>query len=305
MTPRLLKAVTAAVFAVACAFLLVAGPVVAQPSAPVIPDRATPPLWVVEKDGKKLFLFGSIHLMPPQTQWRHEEISQALAASQVFVFEAPLDHAGTQMSRFVEKDGKLQDGRSLKDVVPEEVYADLETAAWRVQCSPKMFQPFRPWMAAVYLELCSYIKAGFSRYFGVDQVIEQEALSRGAALAYFETVEEQLSYFAALDRKTEAAYLRSTVHGVLEDPDLPYKLLSAWSSGNSDELAKFVDDGFKDVPVLKSQLLVARNRKWVVRIKEMLESEHPHFVTVGVGHLVGKDSVVSMLRAKGFKVTGP
>jgi uncharacterized protein YbaP (TraB family) len=37
----------------------------------------------------------------------------------------------------------------------------------------------------------------------------------------------------------------------------------------------------------------------------MLASEKTHFVTVGVGHLVGRDSLVALLRAKGYKVTGP
>jgi len=37
----------------------------------------------------------------------------------------------------------------------------------------------------------------------------------------------------------------------------------------------------------------------------MLASPDTHFVTVGVGHLVGPDSVVARLRAKGYKVLGP
>jgi hypothetical protein len=264
-----------------------------------------PPFWIVERDGRTLYLLGSMHLLPPETKWQRDEIAQARAASQVFVFEAPLDLEGRDMTRFVEKDGRLKGGRLLKDVVRAELYAELETAVWSAHCSPKMFETFRPWMAGVYLELCSYIKAGFSRYYGVDQVIEQEARARGAALDYFETVEEQLSYFGDLDRKTEIAYLRATVRGVLEEPDLPNKLLSAWASGQSDVLAKLVDDGFRHVPALRWPLLVARNKKWVPRIRAMLASDKTHFVTVGVGHLVGRDSVVAMLRAKGYKVTGP
>lgn len=305
MKPGSSQTLIGAAFAVVCAFLGVAGQVFAQPGAPDIPENASPPLWVVERDGRTLYLFGSIHLLPPRTNWQREALTKARAQSQVFVFEAPLDQAGSEMARFVEQHGRLKDGRLLKDVLRAGHYEELETAAWRAHCSPKLFESFRPWMAGVYLELCSYIKARFSRYYGADQVIEQEANARGAQLAYFETVQEQLSYFAALDRRTETAYLRNVVRGVLSDPDLPYRLLSAWAAGQTDVLGRLVDDGFKDVPALRSRLLVARNRKWVPRISEMLASDKTHFVTVGVGHLVGKDSVVAMLRAKGFKVTGP
>ena len=304
MRLALVKAVCA-VFAIAFVFSSMSGLAVVQPVTPAASKAAMPPFWIVERNGKRLYLFGSMHLLPPETQWQRDEITKARAASQVFVFEAPSDQEGRDMTRFVERDGRLKGGRQLKDVVGVKLYTELEAAAWGVHCSPKMFETFRPWMAGVYLELCSYIKAGFSRYYGVDQVIEQEARSRGAALDYFETVEEQLSYFAGLDRKTELAYLRAVVRGVVDEPELPDRLLEAWASGKSDVLEKLVDEGFKEVPALRWRLLVARNKKWVPRLKQMLASDKIHFVTVGVGHLVGRDSVVAMLRAKGFKVTGP
>ena len=290
---------------VAFAFLVAAAMAASAGRAAEIPEPATPPLWVVEKDGKKLYLFGSIHLLPPQTKWRRSELEQAWAASQVFVFEAPLDDGGAEMMRFVEKGGRLHDGRTLKDVLPEALHADLGRAAWSVEYPPKLLEPFRPWLAAVYLELYAYIKAGFSSYYGVDHVIEVDAKSRKAELAYFETIEDQLAYFALLDAKTETAYLKATVRSVLEEPDLPVQLVAAWGSGKTEVLTKLLEDGFKEVPLLRSQLLVARNRNWIPRIKSMLASDKTHFVTVGVGHLVGKDSVVAMLRAKGYKVAGP
>ena len=284
--------------------LLIAVPV-ARAAEPVIPEQAMPPLWTVEKDGKTLYLFGSIHLLPPQTKWMREEIEKARAASQVFVFEAPLDDGGAAMLRFVEKAGKLPAGRTLKDELPAKLHEDMEAAAWAVQYPPNLLAPLRPWLAAVYLELYSYIKAGFSSYYGVDHVIEEEAKAKGAELGYLESVEEQLSNFAVLDRRTEVAYLNATVRGILDEPDMPYELVAAWASGDAKRLTALVDQGFEEVPRLRSQLLVARNRNWVPQLKAMLASGKTHFVTVGIGHLVGRDSVIAMLRAKGYRVTGP
>lgn len=287
------------------ALFLIAAPFARAADEPVIPETATPALWKVEKGGKTLYLFGSIHLLPPQTKWKRDEIDRAREASQVFVFEAPLDEGGQAMLRFVEEGGKLKNGETLKDVLAPDLHADMEKAAWQVQYPPKLLAPLRPWLAAVYLELYAYLKAGFSSYYGVDHVIEQEAKAAKAEFAYFESVSEQLGYFAKLDRKTESAYLKATVKGVLEEPNLPFDLLNAWASGKTDDLARLVDEGFKDVPSLRSQLIVARNRKWLPQLRVMLASDKTHFVTVGVGHLVGRDSLVAMLRAKGYKVTGP
>lgn len=283
---------------------LIAAPI-ARAEDPAVPETATPAIWTVERGGKTLYLFGSIHLLPPQTKWTREEIDTARAAAQVFVFEAPLDQGGQAMLQFVEEGGKLKNGQTLKDILPAELHGDVEKAAWTVQYPPKLLGPLRPWLAAVYLELYAYLKAGFSSYYGVDHVIEQEAKEAKAAFAYFESVEEQLSYFAKLDRKTEIAYLKATVKSVLAQPELPFELLNAWAQGRTDDLARLVDDGFKDVPKLREQLIVARNRKWLPKLRTMIASDKTHFVTVGVGHLVGRDSLVAMLRAKGYKVTGP
>jgi hypothetical protein len=285
--------------------LLLLGAPLAQAKEVVLPETATPALWTVEKNGKTLYLFGSIHLLPPQTKWTREEIDAARATSQVFVFEAPLDQGGQAMLKFVEQGGKLKEGETLKDVLPGDLHADMEKAAWTVQYPPKLLAPLRPWLASVYLELYAYLKAGFSSYYGVDHVIEQEAKEAKAEFAYFETVEDQLTYFAKLERKTEIAFLKATVNGVLNEPDLPFELLNAWAEARTADLARLVDQGFKDVPQLRAQLIVARNRKWLPQLRKMIASDKTHFVTVGVGHLVGRDSLVAMLRAKGYKVTGP
>jgi hypothetical protein len=166
-------------------------------------------------------------------------------------------------------------------------------------------EPLRPWLAGVYLELYSYIKAGFSSFYGVDHVIDQDAKARGAEVQYLETVDEQLSNFSVLSRRGEIAYLRATVKGVLEEPDMPIMLLNAWAASDTAALGKVLDEGFAEVPQLRAQLLVGRNRKWVPKLRAMLGSGKTHFVTVGAGHLVGRDSVVAMLRARGYKVTGP
>ena len=271
-----------------------------------LPTQATPALWTVEKDGKTLYLFGSIHLLPPSIKWRRPEIDAAIAASKVFVFEAPVDGgAAGAMSAFIETGGKLPDGTTLQDVLPPDLYSQVEDAAWKVNYPPMALKQFRPWLVAVSLELFSYIKAGFSTWYGVDRLIESDAKLSGHTVDYLETVEGQLSFFSRLDRKTEIAYLRETVRSLAEEPNSPNDLVAAWASGKPEKMIGLLDEAFAKVPALRAQLLVARNKNWLPKLEAMLASPETHFVTVGVGHLVGPDSVVAALKAKGYRVTGP
>lgn len=277
-----------------------------QAAETAVVTNATPALWTVEKDGKKLYLFGSMHLLPAQVKWRRAEIDDAIAAAKVFVFEAPVGGGSSgAMSSFIESGGKLKEGTTLQSILPADLYEKVEDASWKVNYPPMLLKQFRPWLAAVSLELFSYIKAGFSTYYGVDYLIENEAKEANRKIEYLESVEEQLSFFSRLDRKIEIDYLRETVRSILEEPNAPADLVNSWSSGKPDGITRILESAFAKVPILRSQLLVARNKNWVPKLEAMIKAPDTYFVTVGVGHLVGPDSVVALLKAKGYKITGP
>jgi uncharacterized protein YbaP (TraB family) len=269
------------------------------------PAIAHPAFWVVEDGANRVYLLGSVHLLPPDIIWMRPDIEEARASSQVFVFEAPLKDADVTMAKFVDQHGRLPLGKTLRDVMPAKDFEQLEHASLAVQYPPKLLSSVRPWLAAVYLELYSYLKVGYSPFYGVDRVIEHDAEARRAEFAYFESVDEQLSYFLTLTPAGELGYLRSTVKDVLEQPDLPHKLIDAWASGDTKALGDLINEGMASTPQLKDRLLISRNRKWVPQVIRMLKSGKTHFVTVGAGHLIGPGSVVDLLRRKGYRVTGP
>lgn len=269
------------------------------------PVTAHPAFWVIEDGTNRLYLLGSVHLLPPGVVWMRPDIEDARSTSEVFVFEAPLKDADVVMAAFVARHGRLPSGKTLRDVMPAKDFDQLEQAALSVQYPPKLLASVRPWLAAVYLELYSYLKLGYSPYYGVDRVIEHDAEARHAAFAYFESVDDQLSYFLKQSPAQELAYLRSTVKDVLSSPDLPRQLIEAWSRGDTTTLGGLIESGMTSTPQLKAQLLLSRNRKWVPQIVRMLKSGKTHFVTVGAGHLIGRDSVVDLLRRRGYHVTGP
>jgi uncharacterized protein YbaP (TraB family) len=55
-------------------------------------------MWTVEHEAGRVYLLGSIHLLPPETEWQTAEIKAAIAASSVFVFEAPISDANATMA---------------------------------------------------------------------------------------------------------------------------------------------------------------------------------------------------------------
>ncbi len=61
----------------------------------------------------------------------------------------------------------------------------------------------------------------------------------------------------------------------------------------------------RKAPRLYRRMVTSRNRAWTATIESLLKGSEQAFIVVGVGHLIGPDSVPVMLRKKGFAVEGP
>jgi uncharacterized protein YbaP (TraB family) len=58
-------------------------------------------------------------------------------------------------------------------------------------------------------------------------------------------------------------------------------------------------------PAFRTALIVNRNRAWADEIEQRLHGAGRIFIAVGAAHLIGDDSVVALLRARGIVVEGP
>src|SRR5262245_55422928 len=63
-----------------------------------------PALWQVTKGPSKVYLLGSIHVLPPGWDWRTKEIDTAIQSSDRFFFEVPMTaRSAAKMARFAQR----------------------------------------------------------------------------------------------------------------------------------------------------------------------------------------------------------
>jgi uncharacterized protein YbaP (TraB family) len=63
-----------------------------------------------------------------------------------------------------------------------------------------------------------------------------------------------------------------------------------------------MNESMDDAPALYARMLTDRNAAWVPQIEQMLRGADDVLVVVGAAHLVGENSVVEMLRQRGYAV---
>src|SRR5262249_2889342 len=98
------------------------------------------------------------------------------------------------------------------------------------------------------------------------------------------------------------AMLKETLTDISRFKTILSQMIDAWKTGDDKALDKLVLTEMRNFPELQKKLLLDRNKKWVDSLEKMFDGEKDVFVTVGAGHLVGKDSVVELLQKKGFKI---
>jgi hypothetical protein len=302
--PEGLRGLVAAIGASLAALSLAFSPVATRDAAA---QADAPALWRVDGPKGRVFLFGSFHLLPANVKWRTPVLDSALNEAGVVVFETDL--AGAQDPQveqaLIAKHGLLPPGQTLRGVLSTSTYAELERTATGLGIPPPSLAPLRPWLAAVTLGVQFVINQGFDPNNGVEQQVVAWAKANGKGVVSLETNESQLRVFADLTREQEIALLAVTLRQVRETPKMLGELLAAYRKGDLAALERILNIGFDDFPVLRRRILKDRHDKWLPRIEKMIADGRTYMIIVGAAHLVGPDSVIAMLRAKGVKVEGP
>ena len=121
-------------------------------SAP--PARVTPALWRVHSGTSTVYLFGSLHILPPGYHWTTPEIESAMSASDLFIFEVPVDEAALKDQKaFIVEHGLLPPRQSLRGILTANEFQAYSAVLRRAGLKPEHFEHYRPWLAAVMVGL--------------------------------------------------------------------------------------------------------------------------------------------------------
>jgi uncharacterized protein YbaP (TraB family) len=270
-------------------------------AGPEASPAATPALWRVADADTTVYLFGSIHMLPPGTSWRSGAVDRALAEAPVVYFEADVlgDPAG--MMSLVERLGRLPQSQTLSAQLSPDQSLALGAVAGRLGLSRAALDTMQPWYASVVISDAAIRAAGYGSEAGVDTQLRQNATGAGKQLRFLETVEQQLSAMATLPADMQLAYLGFTLDEADNVKPLLARMVEAWRSGDVDTLTRaLIAEDMARLPALEEALLKRRNAGWASRIAELIANEPgAFFIAVGAAHLIGDGSVQTELVAHG------
>ncbi len=283
---------------------LLAGLILATTSAGAA--RADPPVWRAHGEHAEITLFGSVHLLSAATAWKTLTLQRALAQADQIWFEVAIDNAATLAAgRDALRLGMLPQDQTLTSLLDPTTRDRVRRLAVSDGLEPAAVDRMKPWLAELLLTTFYFTKHGAEQSLGVEQQISKDAPASAVREA-FETVDEQLHLFADDPLPDQIASLKQTLDEIDDDPTLFNRLVGAWARGDTNALVKeVITPTRRDTPGVYARLIVDRNRRFAARLEQLLKGSGHILIVVGVGHLVGPDSVPSMLRRDGVAVDGP
>jgi len=270
------------------------------------PASTGPAMWLVSDEDTKVYLFGTVHILKPETQWQTEAFNAAFAASDAVYLEADLsEEVQASMAALLPPLAFYSDGRTLFDVLDAAEKKEVVEAAEILSLPPETLNMMKPWFAGIALSQIHMVKTGYQADSGVEKIIADKAKASKKPMRYFETAEQQLHFLAGLPEDSQIEFLVAGAEAIEDQPEMLDELVADWAEGDVKGIADLIaDEDVMGDGVVYNVLLVQRNRTWVKTIDQLMEDEAGTFmIAVGAAHLAGPDSVIVMLQDAGETVT--
>ena len=262
-----------------------------------------PAIWRVQSGEGTVYLFGSMHILPAGFSWTTPDIEQAMAKSDLFVFEVPVgDAAIAEEQGFIRQNGILPPRRSLRALLTSnefEVYSSVMRRAGLIQ---GQYERYRPWLAALVLGLAYLHPDNLTTLKGADDEIMAFARDQARQVKYFETPVQQLQLLTNANDEAQLAGLKNLIEKLPSSHNLEQDLRDAWSHGNAEGLNSQLDAIFRDRPDAREFLVSRRNRVWLGTINPLLQRRGTTMITVGAAHMGGKSGLLALICSEGYRV---
>ena len=260
-------------------------------------------LLKVTSSGSTVYLLGSVHMMKESIYPLSGTIERAFQRSSDVVFEINMREMDSpQAQEIIMQKSIFTDGNTLRKVLKPATYEKLREAIKPLGLDIVHLEALKPWSVAMALVVFKMNQLGFNPEAGVDRYFYKKAVDTGKKVSGLETMELQLGLMDGLPMAKQEMLVTQTLDDFADMGKTVDEMMAAWKNGDMSKIEQMIVGSFQAYPELYDTLFIQRNKRWVFHVETLLAQKKTSFVVVGVGHLVGQDSLPDLLRRKGYAV---
>lgn len=255
-----------------------------------------PAIWRIGDRDTTIYLFGTIHVLPPGFRWRSPTLERIARTAGTLLVESVDDPNAPDP--FAARAGGGPALPRLKDRVSPSHRAKL--AAFVATLPPDAaatLDTLPTWVAAVAISVARDIRAGEVPGPGADAWLETEFRRRGKPVLPIEDGAKVAAEANAIPEREARQMLDDALDAPAFDRVRAHAPLHAWAQGRLDTAVQL------DSRTLSDVLLDRRNAAWAQTLRRKLALGGTFLFAAGAGHFTGPGSVIARLEAAGIRVT--
>ncbi|MRW91933.1 TraB/GumN family protein [Duganella sp. FT80W] len=294
----------------------------------LVGQRPGPGLWKVSKGDHTLWIFGTYSPLPQKMEWRSQQVETILAQSQEYL-SPPSAHAqvgfwrGLTLLPSLIGVKKNPDGATLHDVLPADVYARWQPLKAKYIGKDNSIERERPIFVAQTLYEAGLKQAGLSRggdvLAKINSIVKDRKIKTTSTGIKLDTsnMSQALSDFKQ-GALSDTACFDKTLSRLESDIEAMRTRANAWAKGDIAAIQQLsypdqeqaCEDAMQNAQFVKNQPGWQNVREriqeaWVSAAEQALSSNTTSFATLGLSDLLGPDSYLNALKAKGYQIDSP
>jgi uncharacterized protein YbaP (TraB family) len=261
-------------------------------------------LFKVTGSGHTMYLFGTMHVGLPEFYPLEARIAQAVAAAPTLALEVDPALAPEVVGKAMLDHGMAAAGARM----PAPLAARLARALGKAGIDPASVAPYKPWLVAVILTIQEVTAQGYSPALAVDAHLSGLARAGNIKVISLESAELQMAMFDRLSDADQLRFLDQSI-AMIETgkarADIR-EIVDAWRAADRKALDALAEKLERDTTFFgrftQQVLLAERNPGMAEKLLQLLAQENNTVAAIGVLHLLGKNSVPALMRARGVTV---
>lgn len=290
-----------------------------------------PGMWHVYSGDKDMWIFGTLSPLPANITWNSRPLRELLGQAQEVIWE-PYYSVNVKSGLFQKmllgygmvRAGKNPEGKSLKDVLPPDLYARWSRAKARYLPRNRGVEFKRPMLAADDLFKAAVAAHGLSTIpiwtRPVKEAIAATGLKSTAPAVTVDLDAAAAKKILRAARKisfNDSACMAATLDAI--ERDLPRMITNAnaWAQGDMQRInfavierrEKACADVFSNLELARQHGLPDIHRsirtRWMEEAEAALKRNQTTIAIVPMQHMLGPNGYAAQLKAKGYEVVEP
>lgn len=269
-----------------------------------LPARAGTSLWQVRDDQQNVvYLGGTIHLLRESDYPLPQAFQSIYQRSDTLVLETDLDVAATpEGQQLLARLMTAPESERVEQVLSVRTRLRLKQMLEGYGARWSDLKSYKVSMLVIVLNVAEMRRLGMTAE-GVDAHFHAQAQRDNKPVMSLETFEQQVTFLSRLGQGNEENFVTMSLQELDQTDAVMREMVASWRIGDVAALRRsLLEEMQRDYPAMYQQLLVARNQQWLPHLEALFQKPGTELVLVGVGHMLGEQGLLSLLRQRGYQV---